>query len=234
MEVGVVSRSFGSKPADETARFMSENGFSSTELCFTHAGHEYWNYNGYSDMSAFALEDSKNIAKSFRDHGIFIAALGAFSNLAEPDTDLLKRNIDLYAKYIEIAEYNGIPAVSTECGFVTGQRGIIAEKYESAYTYFQDNIKRVIELCEKKNIILALEPCVLDVVPSAKRTRDFIKQVGSEKLRVLLDPANLIANSDEFDMFKYLAPYIQYFHGKDRSEERRVGKECRSRWSPYH
>ena len=22
--------------------------------------------------------------------------------------------------------------------------------------------------------------------------------------------------------------------GKTRSEERRVGKECRSRWSPYH
>ena len=22
--------------------------------------------------------------------------------------------------------------------------------------------------------------------------------------------------------------------GHDRSEERRVGKECRSRWSPYH
>src|SRR2546422_10103218 len=23
-------------------------------------------------------------------------------------------------------------------------------------------------------------------------------------------------------------------HGENRSEERRVGKECRSRWSPYH
>ena len=23
-------------------------------------------------------------------------------------------------------------------------------------------------------------------------------------------------------------------HKKNRSEERRVGKECRSRWSPYH
>src|SRR2546427_57840 len=23
-------------------------------------------------------------------------------------------------------------------------------------------------------------------------------------------------------------------YGRDRSEERRVGKECRSRWSPYH
>ena len=24
------------------------------------------------------------------------------------------------------------------------------------------------------------------------------------------------------------------FHARYRSEERRVGKECRSRWSPYH
>ena len=26
----------------------------------------------------------------------------------------------------------------------------------------------------------------------------------------------------------------QYESGTRRSEERRVGKECRSRWSPYH
>ena len=29
------------------------------------------------------------------------------------------------------------------------------------------------------------------------------------------------------------APQV-YKLGKARSEERRVGKECRSRWSPYH
>ena len=27
---------------------------------------------------------------------------------------------------------------------------------------------------------------------------------------------------------------IKYFKDLTRSEERRVGKECRSRWSPYH
>src|ERR1035438_368854 len=27
---------------------------------------------------------------------------------------------------------------------------------------------------------------------------------------------------------------MYYAHAEDRSEERRVGKECRSRWSPYH
>ena len=29
-------------------------------------------------------------------------------------------------------------------------------------------------------------------------------------------------------------PYEKGLLGHSRSEERRVGKECRSRWSPYH
>ena len=31
-----------------------------------------------------------------------------------------------------------------------------------------------------------------------------------------------------------MAPYIFMEKNGIRSEERRVGKECRSRWSPYH
>ena len=30
------------------------------------------------------------------------------------------------------------------------------------------------------------------------------------------------------------APEVAFDYTTDRSEERRVGKECRSRWSPYH
>ena len=31
-----------------------------------------------------------------------------------------------------------------------------------------------------------------------------------------------------------LTPEVLWKMGRVRSEERRVGKECRSRWSPYH
>src|SRR3712207_7793847 len=31
-----------------------------------------------------------------------------------------------------------------------------------------------------------------------------------------------------------VVPYAERREIRDRSEERRVGKECRSRWSPYH
>ena len=33
---------------------------------------------------------------------------------------------------------------------------------------------------------------------------------------------------------KFVSNYVNYFNSTNRSEERRVGKECRSRWSPYH
>ena len=32
----------------------------------------------------------------------------------------------------------------------------------------------------------------------------------------------------------YVKQAVEYMAGRIRSEERRVGKECRSRWSPYH
>ena len=32
----------------------------------------------------------------------------------------------------------------------------------------------------------------------------------------------------------YILNRIWTFQNENRSEERRVGKECRSRWSPYH
>ena len=34
--------------------------------------------------------------------------------------------------------------------------------------------------------------------------------------------------------YRWHPEYTVYEEYQDRSEERRVGKECRSRWSPYH
>ena len=39
-------------------------------------------------------------------------------------------------------------------------------------------------------------------------------------------------NNSRFIVPMDLSEYV--FRVQDRSEERRVGKECRSRWSPYH
>ena len=40
--------------------------------------------------------------------------------------------------------------------------------------------------------------------------------------------------SISYNLFNNYKFYKQYSPENTRSEERRVGKECRSRWSPYH
>src|SRR5258706_4345865 len=49
------------------------------------------------------------------------------------------------------------------------------------------------------------------------------------------DPvSNLFADVPVEPPTGYGVVRLQQEFGKERSEERRVGKECRSRWSPYH
>ena len=58
----------------------------------------------------------------------------------------------------------------------------------------------------------------------------YAKIITDETLR------ETISHGSEEYPFRYYYEDIWLFdlHCIDRSEERRVGKECRSRWSPYH
>ena len=59
----------------------------------------------------------------------------------------------------------------------------------------------------------------------AETIRDILTEGGLEELTVDdICRANGISKGT----------FYHYFTSKERSEERRVGKECRSRWSPYH
>ena len=216
MNVGVTTRSFPELTNAQTADFMAENGLMSTELCFSQMDSKYWVYNGRSDLSEMTDDRSRKIVERYRSRGIDVVALGVFTNLIAPDDAERAANLAYYERMMQIAALNGIPCVPTECGFIPGRRGIDADRYEEAFAILVDSLNMLAEKAEEYSVEIALEACVLDVVPSAKRAADLLAQVGSERIKILLDPANLIANSSEEDMFRYLAPHIAFFHGKDR------------------
>jgi sugar phosphate isomerase/epimerase len=224
MDIGVVSRSFTKFTNEEAAAFMAEHGFRWTELCFSQTDSNYWRYNGRSDLSELTDERCKEIIDTYRRHGVEVASIGVFTNLLEEDDMELECNLDYFERHMQIAADNGVPVVATECGFIPGKRGVSSDTYETAFQRLIQSARWLGERAGHYGVKVALEPCVLDVVPSAKRTADFLEQVGSPALRVLLDPANLIANSSEEDMFRYLAPQIAYFHGKDRKVNDTYGR----------
>ena len=66
-----------------------------------------------------------------------------------------------------------------------------------------------LELLKLRSMLLSEENSMPEELEEISRAREEIRKGESEDLKALLE---------EFG----------------RSEERRVGKECRSRWSPYH
>ena len=63
----------------------------------------------------------------------------------------------------------------------------------------------------------------IDNVRYSFETQEYFQRQLEESVNTLINKDNTESNK-AFD----------FFMGSERSEERRVGKECRSRWSPYH
>ena len=72
----------------------------------------------------------------------------------------------------------------------------------------------------KKFKVVAIGEIVWDMLPAGK-------QLGGA-------PLNFAFFAKELGAEAYAVSAIGNDDLGDRSEERRVGKECRSRWSPYH
>lgn len=219
LNIGVTSRSFSGLSISDTAKEMQSHGFKCTELCFTHTELPGWAYNGIGPLDGITPTKVKEAADVFRAHGIEVTSLGLFTDLRNPDADMRAKVMDYAKRYMEFAAEAGIPFIASECGFTPGRRGINADTYESDYQTIKDMLREVCLEAEKYNVKIALEACVLDIIPSPRRLKTLIEELESEthvRLTSMLDPANFIANSDEEGMFCYLKHDIGYFHGKDR------------------
>ena len=64
---------------------------------------------------------------------------------------------------------------------------------------------------------------------TADKTTSLLNVLGAVEQKTTSQQNFLI-----FDISQYLQDVIYKIEVNLRSEERRVGKECRSRWSPYH
>src|SRR5260370_41643528 len=71
-----------------------------------------------------------------------------------------------------------------------------------------------------------------DALNEDKETVALLQQM--EKLRIDAQRAMAKGERPTPEMEQQLDSLLGQIQGRSRSEERRVGKECRSRWSPYH
>ena len=106
-----------------------------------------------------------------------------------------------------------------------------------AIYYYSNDFDKIIELLKKYDykpeLLIDAYARKKDYKTAIKMARDeFIKTKNYDFLAIeaIYEYESVGKNVDA----KTLSSVVEKFENTTRSEERRVGKECRSRWSPYH
>ena len=162
---------------------------------------------------------------------IFLATLFLVSCAGKPDFDV-RIQVPASTKYIEVAKLDGDPVIIAVYDFLdmTGQKkpGGNFASMSTAVTQgsYQLLIKALQDVGDGKWFRVVERASLPSLLQERKLIRSTRQQVDGDKAEPL--PPLLFAGA-------YLTGgIIGYDSDVKRSEERRVGKECRSRWSPYH
>ena len=192
---------------------------------------------------------SREVLTQFRDRGdeihVFPLSFGEFYPAYREARSASYRSDPLLA-WIEYCAYGGMPYLLS-LGSAEEKSRYLKDLMDK--TYVRDIIERNDIRNEKETLEILLD-FVSSAIGSLTNPTKLENRFCSErKLRIshntiarYLDyfvEAYLLSAAKRYDIkgAKYFDTPLKYYFtdiGTTRSEERRVGKECRSRWSPYH
>jgi len=217
--VGVATTGFRDYTNQRLARELARRGVHTVQLFLTQSDSNYWKYNGRNDLSDLTPERSKEIADTYRTAGISIHSLGVYTNLIHPDEAERQANLDYFEAMMQVGAHMGVRAFITEAGHhhPEGPAPRLPHHFqEEVWGMMVATGKQLAKIAERYDATVLVEPYFGSFFASAKRTRVFLEDVDSPRIRALLDPANLLELNDLEEMFDQLEPYIDCLHAKDR------------------
>ena len=203
------------------------------ELFQTIAGYEI--YSAQFNLSCAGLETlpgnvvSSELVRQINgaaEHArVELSAISGTFNMAHPDPAVRRDNLTKFEILCEVTARLRLPVI-TLC---TGTRDPVnmwkwhAENdSKEAWADMLHSIESALIAAEKNNLVLAFEPETENVVNSANRARKLLDEMQNPRLRIVIDPANLIApgrKQEEVldESFGLLSDAIVIAHAKDRT-----------------
>lgn len=214
LKIGVRAHDFGKKSPDHLASVIKKAGFVTTQLAIIKA---IDGVASYDDIDENVIDF---IREGFAQHSLGIALLGCYIEPSLLDDEQRLQNVATFQKNLHFANLLNVPFVGTETTHfsIHGSH----DEREKAYAKLKDSVLRICETAEKENVSLAIEPVADHTLYSADYAKRLIDEVGSTKLKIIMDPVNLILShteKDQIEIYQHfldvLGNYIEIFHIKD-------------------
>ena len=177
-----------------------------------------------------------SIRRSFADRGLTMAAISGTFNMIHPDPRI--RAVGLERLEVMASACEGLGTnVITLCTGTRDPEDIWRRHPEndtpSAWRDLVGSVGEAIRLTEPSGVVLAVEPEVANVVDSAAKARRLLDEIGSPRLKVVIDAANLFPTGGLSrmhaildDAFALLGKDIVLAHAKDLAHDGEAGHEA--------
>lgn len=216
--IGISTLGFNKLTNQQLAEELAREGLLTVQLFLAQTDSNYWKYNGRTDLSGLTEERCKAIAGAYTGAGITIHSIGVYTNLIHPDPAERAANLAYFEGMMRAGAAMGCRTFITEAGHHEPEPApkIPLHFQEPVWHQMVATGKELATMAERHNAKVLLEPFFRGFLASAKRMRLFIEEIGSPRIRALLDPANLLEINDLEEMFGQLAPFVDCLHAKDR------------------
>lgn len=171
-------------------------------------------------------EAAAAVANAARAQGVEITAVSGTYNLVHPDPAVRATGHARLEVLAAACAAMGTKVITLCTGTRDAQdqwRGHADNGSAEAWRDLVASMEVAIGIAERHDVLLGIEPELANVVSSARRAAALIDQLGSPRLRIVLDPANLfeVATLDEqrrtvAAAIDLLADRIVMGHAKDR------------------
>jgi sugar phosphate isomerase/epimerase len=229
MQIGIMAKTFARPSLEGLLEAVAAHGLSCVQFNLACVGWETMP----ERIDTAAVE---RVAAAFRARGIAIAALSGTFNLVHPHPGRRREGLRRLRLLASICACLGTPLI-TLC---TGTRDP-----ESMWRWHPDNdqpgtwrdltasLREALAIAEEHQVLLGIEPEVNNVVSSAAKARRLLDELGSPRLKIIMDGANLFARGqlprmkDVLDeAFALLGADIALAHAKDLSRDGDAGDEA--------
>ncbi len=230
MTLGVMTRTLSRPTLEQVADAILDFGFAAVQLNLQSAGLP-------SLPDELSEETAAAIGAVFASRGLRVAAVSASFNAIHPDEEVRAqgiRRVSLLASRCQWLRANIITLCTGTRNAHSMWRAHPGNDTPEAWRDLLATVRRLLEATADSGVTFAFEPEVVNVVNTAGKARALIEEAASPRLRVLLDPANLMRPSDLADTgavlrhaFAQLAPHILLAHAKDVLPPAPGEDECR-------
>jgi sugar phosphate isomerase/epimerase len=219
LTIGVSTLGWNNATNRQVAEEMAQAGIHTVQLFFSQTDSRYWKYNGRSDLADLTAERCRKIGAAYRTAGVSIHSLGVYTNLIHPEEAERKANLAYFEAMMKAGLAMDVRVFITESGHYHSDKPAPAVEYQFQEPVWKQMVatgKELARMAERHQVTVLFEPFYRGFLSTAKRTRLFLEEVGSPRIRALLDPANLLESNDLEEMFTQLKPWIDCLHAKDR------------------